>query len=81
MLRQMRTLSSAIAEIKEQDPGSCITLWHLRQMVLSGELPSHKVGRKYLICMQTLEAILGGEIVASKEDVPIDNSKMRRIGV
>ena len=83
MIRRMRSIQQAIAEIKEADPKSCLSEWHLRQMVLSGELPFHAVGRKYLIDLSVLEDILGGKtVIQKKEEIPGNFTavKMRRIG-
>lgn len=56
----LRTLSEAYDYIKKQDPDTALTPWALRLMVVSGEVPSIKAGRKYLIDMDGLFAYLSG---------------------
>ena len=58
---RMRTLEQAIACLREADPGTALTLCALRRMVTSGEVPSVRVGMKYLIDLDRLEAALFGE--------------------
>jgi len=51
---RLRTQSEALRELRTKDPGSCLTAYALRQMVLSGRVPSVAVGRKRLVDMDTL---------------------------
>ena len=53
-LPRMRTISEAIAEIREADPNTALTPWHLRQLAISGVIPRVKAGRKYLINLDLL---------------------------
>lgn len=60
-MRRMRRLSQAIDEIKKEDPNTALTLWHLRQLVSSGELPCHRAGRTTLIDLDLLSEVLEGK--------------------
>lgn len=57
---RMRTISQAIAEVKSADPETAFTEYALRQMVVKGVLPTVRVGTKYLISMEALDAYLRG---------------------
>ena len=46
---RMRTIKEAIAEIKQIDDRSAINEWRLRQLVISGAIPSKMAGKKYLV--------------------------------
>lgn len=50
----MRGIKAAITEIKASDPCTALTERGLRRLVLNGSIPYVKVGRKYLINMNTL---------------------------
>lgn len=54
----MRTIKDAYAAIKQSDPETCLTMYALRCKVISGEIPSVKVGRKYLINIDLLDEYL-----------------------
>lgn len=53
MLR-MRTIKEAAAELRAMDEKTAITETHIRRLVLSGEVPSFKAGKKYLLNMDAL---------------------------
>lgn len=55
---RMRTITEAANWIREQDPDTAFTKTALRRLIVSGELPHVKVGQKYLVNMETLEAFL-----------------------
>ena len=61
MTARMRTLDAAIAQLRTDDPGNCLTKHALRQWVLSGIVPSIRTGAKYLINYDVLLSILAGE--------------------
>ena len=60
-LQRMRTINEAIDYIKENDPETRLTRTALRRMITSGELHALRVGQKYLISLEVLEAHLAGE--------------------
>lgn len=61
-LPRMRTLPQAVKEMKEKDPQTCITLNALRQWVKSGEVPSRKIGKNYLVNLDELERFYRGGV-------------------
>lgn len=48
-MTKMRLITEAYKMIKEEDPGSALTLNHLRAIVKSGKIPTLKSGRKTLV--------------------------------
>lgn len=60
-MRMMRTISEAYAHMLIEDPETAVTKTALRRMVVSGAIPSVKVGRKYLVPLDALDAYLSGE--------------------
>lgn len=57
---RMRLLNEAYEEVKANDPDSAITKWFIRDLVVSGKIPTSRAGRKHLINMDHLEAYLRG---------------------
>ena len=55
---QMRTIDELAKLLKEKDPHTQLTKTAIRQLVVSGDLPCVKVGRKYLVAVETLENFL-----------------------
>jgi excisionase family DNA binding protein len=56
----MRTIEQAAAWLIETDPECALTKTALRRMVTTGQLPSVRVGAKYLVSLEALEAFLAG---------------------
>jgi excisionase family DNA binding protein len=54
----MRTIEQAANLYKERDAQTAITQWFIRQLVVSGKVPSVKAGKKYLIALDKLDAYL-----------------------
>ena len=50
-----RTIRDAAAHYREQDPGTAITENYIRQLVVSGIVPSSRAGKKYLISLEALD--------------------------
>ena len=67
----MRTITETIKLLREQDPGTCLTETALRRMVISGDIPSVRVGKKYLICLDAIEAHLSGITPANTPEAGI----------
>lgn len=57
-----RTIREAAAWFKAQDPDTALTETAIRRLVRSGEVPSVRVGRKYLVNLEALESYLAGAI-------------------
>lgn len=60
MLPRMRTIDQTVAWLRETDPDTAFTKTALRRLVVSGRLPSVRVGQKYLLNLDTLEDFLQG---------------------
>ena len=54
----MRGIKQAIEEIKQADPYTALTEKALRRLILTKEIPSVKIGAKYLINMDVLNNYL-----------------------
>ena len=64
---RMRTIDQAAAYIQQSDPETAITKTALRRLVTTGQLPSVRVGVKYLVSLEALDAYLSGaELVADE---------------
>ena len=57
-MRRMRTIGEAAAWAKEVDPETALSFTGLRRLVLAGEIPCVRLGRKRLIALEDLEAYL-----------------------
>ncbi len=55
---RMRTIPEAAAELRKVDPNTAVTPYAIKQMVLNGEIPHIKAGKKRLINMDILERYL-----------------------
>lgn len=53
-MQKWRTPAKLIEEIKREDPNTGLTLYSIRQMLLSKEIQFIKRGRKYLIDKDSL---------------------------
>ncbi len=65
---RMRTLDAAIAQLRTDDPGSCLTRHALRKMVLQGRVPYVRAGAKYLVNYDGLLAALAGDVATAEPD-------------
>ena len=65
-MSRLRTLTDTYKYIKEMDADTAITPYALRRLVISGHIPSVKIGKKYLIDIDTL---LGDLKTTRPEDV------------
>ena len=55
-----RTIREAAAWFKNQDPQTCLTETAIRTLLRSGRVPCVRVGKKYLVTIEALEAYLSG---------------------
>ena len=67
---RMRTIEQAAAWLMESDPETALTKTALRRLVVTGQLPSVRVGQKYLIALETLDDYLAGTIPLSLQVTP-----------
>lgn len=58
---RMRTIDQAAEYVKATDPDTALTKTAIRRLVTTGALPSVKVGQKYLVALENLDAYLGGK--------------------
>lgn len=66
-----RTIKEAAAYFREADPATSLTETAIRTLLRTGAVPSVRVGKKYLVTVEALEAYLTGEIgPMPQEDVP-----------
>ena len=64
-----RTIREAAAWFKSQDPQTCLTETAIRTLLRSGRVPCVRVGKKYLVTIEALEAYLsGGETVPAPSE-------------
>ncbi len=61
-MARLRTIHEAHAHLKQQDPGTGITLHFLRCLAVRGEIPTVRAGRKYLIDIDGLAELLAGRL-------------------
>ena len=66
-LPKMRTPQNAIAELKKTDPDTEFTVRALRSLIHSGDIPSVRVGTKFLVNMETLYDYLYKGITPEKK--------------
>lgn len=68
-----RTIREAAAWFKSQDPQTCLTETAIRTLLRSGRVPCVRVGKKYLVTIEALEAYLAG--TAEPASLPEPKSK------
>ena len=61
-----RTIREAAAYFQDNDPQTCLTETAIRTLLRTGAVPSARVGRKYLVTIEALEAYLGGSTEPEK---------------
>lgn len=59
-MRRMRTINEAAAFLREADPQTAVTRTGLRRLVTSGQIPSVRIGAKYLVDLDVLDSFLAG---------------------
>ena len=55
-----RTIREAAVWFKSQDPQTCLTETAIRTLLRSGRVPCVRVGKIYLVTIETLEVYLSG---------------------
>ncbi len=61
-MAKYRTIQQAFESIKAFDVDTAITYHALRQLVVSGRIPSMRVGKKYLIDLDVLADLLNTQV-------------------
>ena len=59
----MRTIDEAAAFLRQADPNTAVTKTALRRLVTSGQIPSVRVGTKYLVDLGVLDEFFSGQAV------------------
>ena len=81
-MSRMRSIEEGYREIRESDPGTALTKTALRRLVTTGEIPSVKIGTKYLFDLDMVDRYLRGELLmVQREPDPPPRGVIRRIGV
>ena len=61
-MAKYRTIQQAFKCIKALDADTAITYHALRQLVVSGQIPSMRIGKKYVIDLDVLSAFMGAQV-------------------
>lgn len=79
---RMRGIEEGFREIQANDPGTALTKTALRRLVTTGQIPSVKIGTKYLIDLDAVDRYLQGDLpqLRQEPDQP-QYGAIRRIGV
>jgi hypothetical protein len=79
---KIRTIKEAYEMIKESDPGSSLSYFNFRRIVLSGAIPYFKTGNRYLLNYADVENFFQGDGYLKQMELPeppIEKGVMRRI--
>lgn len=57
---QMRTIDQIARFIRDKDPETALTKTAIRRLVVTGAIPSVKVGQKYLVSLEAVDNYLAG---------------------
>ena len=74
---RLRTLEQAHTELLAADPSCALARTALRRMVIAGQIPSVRVGAKYLVDIDRLPEYL----FPAAEDKPKPGGKIRPVDV
>lgn len=81
-MSRMRSIEEGFKEIKAADPCTALTKTALRRLVTTGEIPSVRIGAKYLFDLDVVERYLRGELQQIQQETdPPPRGVIRRIGV
>ena len=72
-----RTIREAASYFRESDPETCLTETAIRRLICTGAVPSARVGRKYLVMVEALEAYLSGAARAPAKAQPMKAWKIK----
>lgn len=75
----MRGIDAAHAELLKADPACALTKTALRRLVVTGEIPSVRVGTKYLIDLDRLELYLSNPPDTGEDLYQYRPGKIRRV--
>lgn len=66
-MARLRTIDGCYAALHEIDLDCAVSKRYIRQLVVTGQIPSRKSGRKYLVDLDVLLRYLSGEEVMPRE--------------
>ena len=69
----IRTIKEAAEWLRAEDPNTCLTETAIRRLVRSKRILHTKVGKKYLVTLESLEAYLQGNTQESFSDEILAN--------
>lgn len=75
-MSRVRTINKGYDELFRDDPGTSLTRTAFRRMVVSGKVPSVRVGTKFLIDLDEVETYLRGSVPAA---VPVQGIREVRL--
>lgn len=78
-MTRMRTIDQAFDYVRSADNETALTKTALRRLVVTGKLPSVKVGQKYLISLDRLDEFMYGEMDRTLENKTVNG--IRRLSV
>ena len=79
---RMRGIEEGYKELQANDPGTALTKRALRRLVTTGEIPSVRIGKKFLFDLDVAERYLRGEQVRiCPEPEPPQYGTIRRVGM
>ena len=76
-MTHVRTIKEAAAYFKTVDEGTCLTETAIRTLVRTGKVASTKVGKKYLVSLETLEEYLQGKADIEEPTLPKQKTAWR----
>lgn len=72
MLPRMRTAAGVLQVIRQEDPGTEVTLYFIRCIIKSGILPVTEIGRKKLVdADKVIQYIRDGNGLPDKPEEPV----------
>lgn len=63
---QMRTIDQIAQFIRDKDPETALTKTAIRRLVVTGAIPSVRVGQKYLVSLEAVDNYLAGAISSAR---------------
>lgn len=75
---KMRTIDKGYAEMVAADPELCLTKSAFRRMVVTGQIPSTRIGTKYLVDLDQVELYMTGRLQVVPPPVAAQNG-IRRV--
>lgn len=70
-----RTIREAADYFRTSDPQTCLTETAIRTLLRTGAVPCARIGRKYLVTLEALEAYLEG---SEKQEKPAKSHSARK---